>query len=183
MFVKALVLISIFSIATPVPAKNLSCETHMANAAKRYDIPLGILYAVGLTETGQRNTLHPFALNISGKSYFPSTQQKALELFQVAQVEGHKMIDLGCMQINHYYHSKQFASTREMLDPKKNVNYAALFLKRLFRREGSWTLAAARYHAGPKNLSAQKKYVCIVMENLVVSGFGAWTQAAINFCK
>jgi len=178
-----LAILSIFNQPTISYADSLICERQMAIAAKKHGVPIGILYAIGLTETGRRNTLHPYALNISGKGHFPQTKNEAIRLFNQARVEGHKLIDLGCMQINHHYHSKQFSSIEKMLDPVANVTYAALFLKRLFKREGTWTLAAARYHAGPDNLDAQKKYVCIVISNLVASGFGEWTAEAKKFCN
>ena len=44
-------------------------------------------------------------------------------------------------------------------------------------------MAVARYHAGPDNDPAQKKYICRVIGNLVASGFGAWTPQAKAFCK
>jgi hypothetical protein len=50
------------------------------------------------------------------------------------------------------------------------------------QREGSWTLAVARYHAGPRNIPAQKRYVCAVIRNMVASGFGEWTDNARTFC-
>ncbi len=179
-------LMAVFSFSLPGAAfasADLVCEKQMTIAAKKHGVPLGILYAIGLTETGRRNTLHPYALNISGKSVFPKSKSEALEKLVEAQNQGNKLIDLGCMQINIYYHSRKFASAGDMLDPQQNVNYAALFLKKLFKREGTWTLAAARYHAGPNNLPAQKRYVCIVIRNLVASGFGQWTDNAKNFCK
>ena len=71
------------------------------------------------------------------------------------------------MQINHYYHGADFSSVDEMLDPHTNVVYAAKFLSELRVREGSWTMAVARYHAGPDNNPAQKSYVCTVIKNLV----------------
>lgn len=172
-----------FNGAITVSAAGLVCEKQMAMAAKKHGVPLGILYAIGLTETGRRNTLHPYALNVSGKSFFAKSESEAMRQFQLAKSQGEKLIDLGCMQINHHYHSTNFSSTQSMLDPRKNVEYAALFLKRLYKREGTWTLAAARYHAGPDNLTAQKKYVCIVIKNLIASGFGAWTENAREFCK
>jgi soluble lytic murein transglycosylase-like protein len=69
-----------------------------------------------------------------------------------------------------------------MFNPRENVEYAAQFLKDLRVKEGSWTLAAARYHAGPDNNPAQKQYVCAVMANMVASGFGKWTPSARAFC-
>ena len=42
----------------------------MTRAAQSYGIPLGVLYAVGLTETGRGDSLRPYALNIEGKSVY-----------------------------------------------------------------------------------------------------------------
>jgi soluble lytic murein transglycosylase-like protein len=161
----------------------LVCEREMAKAAKKYDVPLGVLYAVGLTETGRRGSLHPFALNIEGPSYFPASFAEAMTRFEQARKDGIKLIDIGCMQINHFYHGNQFHSVAEMFDPHQNVEYAARFLRELRVKEGSWTLAAARYHAGPNNNPAQKQYVCAVITNMVASGFGAWTPNARSFCQ
>jgi soluble lytic murein transglycosylase-like protein len=43
-------------------------------------------------------------------------------------------------------------------------------------------MAVARYHAGPNNNPAQKRYICAVIRNLVATGFGAWTPEAKRFC-
>ncbi|WP_245581807.1 transglycosylase SLT domain-containing protein [Phyllobacterium phragmitis] len=154
----------------------------MHKAATKYGIPIGILYAVGLTETGRKNSLQPYAMNIEGKAAFFPTAAAALSGFERARRQGAKLIDLGCMQINHYFHGKEFPSVAKMLLPSANVDYAARFLKQLRAREGNWTLAVARYHAGPNNDPAQKKYVCRVMANMVATGFGNWTPQARNFC-
>ena len=69
-----------------------------------------------------------------------------------------------------------------MFDPHQNVDYAARFLTELRTREGSWTMAVARYHAGPNNNPAQKRYVCAVIANMVATGFGAMTENARAFC-
>jgi soluble lytic murein transglycosylase-like protein len=159
------------------------CERQMQSAAVRYKVPLGVLYAVGMTETGRKGSLHPHALNVEGRTVFTSSPEEALAAFRQSSSQGAKLIDLGCMQINHHYHAKAFASVNEMLDPEANVAYAAQFLKHLRESEGSWTMAVARYHAGPNNNPAQKRYVCAVIRNLVASGFGAWTPEARAFCK
>lgn len=155
----------------------------MTRAAQKYGVPLGVLYAVGLTETGRRGSLSPFALNIEGPSFFPGSLSDALRLYAQARKDGAKLIDIGCMQINHFYHGSHFSSVADMFDPRENVDYAAQFLKELRAKEGSWTLAAARYHAGPDNNPAQKQYVCAVIANMVASGFGRWTPNARAFCK
>jgi len=165
-----------------VPTEN-ACEPEMAAAAETYRIPLGVLYAVGLTETGNRGSLHANAMNIEGRAYFASSAADAVREFKAARKAGKKLIDLGCMQINHHFHGEHFGSVEEMLDPHKNVEYAARFLTQLREQEGSWTMAVARYHAGPNNNPAQKRYVCAVIINMVATGFGAWTPESRSFCN
>ena len=177
-------LAAIFTCSAPaLVSADSACEREMARAARAYGIPLGVLYAVGLTETGRGDSLRPYALNIDGKSVYDIGRDDALRRFRAAQLAGTRMIDIGCMQINHHFHASSFASVEDMLDPSKNVDYAARFLQQLKAREGSWTLAVARYHAGPNNDAAQKRYVCRVIANLAASGFGAWTSDARAFCQ
>ena len=160
-----------------------ACEGEMRQASAKYDVPLGVLYAVGLTESGRKDSLQPLAMNIAGEPYFATSLDDAVRRFDAAEAAGIKLIDIGCMQINHYFHGDQFPSVRRMFDPHANVDYAARFLTTLRSQEGSWTLAVARYHAGPNNNPAQKQYVCTVITNMVATGFGRWTDAARDFCK
>ena len=104
-------------------------------------------------------------------------------MFAVARSKGAKLVDIGCMQINHRYHGDKFSSVEAMFDPAGNVDYAARFLKELRVREGNWTMAAARYNAGPTNTVGQRRYVCSVIGSLVASGFGSWTSGARAFCN
>lgn len=158
------------------------CEREMARAARAENIPLSVLYAVGLTETGQHGRLQPYAMNIDGVEATANSLPEALEIFHAAQRRGAKFIDIGCMQINHRFHAADFPSLDSMFDPHRNVAYAAHFLKILRRREANWTLAVARYNAGPDNDAGQKKYVCAVIANMVRSGLGGWTDSARRFC-
>ncbi len=154
----------------------------MIGAARRYELPVGVLYAVGLTETGRAGSLHPFDMNVDGRPEASGNLPDALAKFHAAKAGGARMIDIGCMQINHHWHGNSFASLQAMFDPHENVHYAARFLKDLRRQQGSWTLAIARYNAGPGNDRAQKRYVCAVVDKLVKSGMGRWTAAAKEFC-
>jgi soluble lytic murein transglycosylase-like protein len=163
-------------------ADNQVCEREMARAAQVNDIPLNVLYAVGLTETGHRGTLNPFDMNVDGRTVSSASLAEALGKFNAERARGAKLIDIGCMQINHHWHAADFHSVTEMFDPATNVRYAANFLKELRAREGTWTLAVARYNAGPNADAAQKKYVCAVIRNMVASGMGQWTANARTFC-
>ncbi len=158
------------------------CEGEIHAAALKYDIPEGILYSVGLTETGRKGSLQPYALNVEGKAYFAASRPEAMAAFQAARRQGSVLIDVGCMQINHHFHGEKFSSVEAMFDPRSNVEYAAKFLHDLHSRHETWTMAVARYHAGPNNDPAQARYVCRVISNLVATGYGKWTANAQKFC-
>lgn len=158
------------------------CERELARASKKYNIPLQILYAVGLTESGYGGFLQPYTLYIEGKDYISNNLQDALKLFREANARGVQLIDIGCMQVNYYWHKEEFNSVEEIFNPRLNVEQAARFLQELRKRHGSWTMALARYNAGPKNTVAQHRYVCRVMKNLVAAGVGEWTASAQSFC-
>jgi soluble lytic murein transglycosylase-like protein len=171
------------SLSLTGTAQANQCEREMTRAAARHDVPLGVLYAVGLTETGRGDSLQPYALNVEGRASYDRSRVDAVRRFESARAAGSKLIDIGCMQVNHHFHAQHFASVEAMFDPAANVDYAARFLKELKARERTWTMAVARYHAGPHNDPAQKRYVCRVIANMVATGFGAWTGPSLAFCR
>jgi soluble lytic murein transglycosylase-like protein len=159
------------------------CEIHLSAAAAAEDVPLGLLYAVALTETGSNGVLNPYALNIEGTAFLAQSRSEASAAFEEARAADKRLIDLGCMQINYHYHHQSFPVVGDMLDPEKNVYYAAKMLKALKQKHGSWTEAVARYHASPKNKVAQRRYVCKVLTNLVATNFGSWTSESKSYCN
>jgi len=155
----------------------------MTRASLQSGVPLNVLYSVGLTETGRRGSLQPYDLNVDGRAVHSDSLSEALTRLAEAKARGAKLIDVGCMQINAHFHGSHFASLAAMFDPAANVDYAARFLRALKAREGSWTLAVARYNAGPANPAAERTYVCAVIRNMVASGFGGWTANARALCQ
>lgn len=154
----------------------------MTAAARDNGVPLDILYSVGLTETGHRGVLGPYDLNVDGRAVHSETLADGLAAFNSATRAGAKYIDIGCMQIDHKFHASHFHSLEEMFDPEHNVRYAAGLLKTLRAQEGTWTMAVARYNAGPDNPKAQRAYICAVIAHMVASGMGGWTPNARAFC-
>ncbi|MCH7555424.1 MAG: hypothetical protein IIC08_05475 [Proteobacteria bacterium] len=65
---------------------------------------------------------------------------------------GVPIFDVGCLQINLYYHRVAFASLDEAFDPVANTAYAGNLLLRLQNTHRSWSRAIAFYH------SATRKY-------------------------
>ena len=70
--------------------------------------------------------------------------------------KGVRNIDVGCMQINLFYHPNAFDNLDQAFDPLTNTRYAADFLTNLYKNNGSWNLAIERYHSG--NTTRGTKY-------------------------
>lgn len=127
------------------------CVGAAQTAADRTGVPLSVLMAVTLTETGRRTDAGlapwPWAINQAGKGYWFATQQEAVDFADSQLALGLQNFDVGCFQLNHRWHSKGFRSTADMFDPTSNALYAARFLAELYAEKGDWSLAAATYHS------------------------------------
>ena len=106
------------------------------------NIPSGLLLAIATVESGSE----PYALNIQGKSLIGSNKREAAALIHEALAEGITNIDVGVMQLNVKWHRENFGSIEEMLEPKKNIEYAASFLLTLYKKYGDWHKAVRLYH-------------------------------------
>ena len=58
-----------------------------------------------------------------------------------------RSVDVGCMQVNLYFHPTAFPDLDAAFDPAANAAFAARFLRSLFKDTGSWMHAVARYHS------------------------------------
>ena len=57
---------SICSAGSQAQANANTCEREMVRASSKYGVPLGMLYAVGLTETGRKGSLQPLGRKKDG---------------------------------------------------------------------------------------------------------------------
>lgn len=127
------------------------CEHAARQAAAETGVPLDMLLAVALAETGRARGGQmrpwPWAANTGGPGHWFETMEAA-DLFARAQIgAGRRNIDLGCFQINWHWHGAQFESPRALLDPLTNARYAAGYLHRLRGEFGSWEGAVGAYHS------------------------------------
>ena len=117
---------------------------------KKHSIPHKLLSSISLVESGikKENSFisWPWTLNVDGKSKFFKNKSETLE-FLNQNFDKKENIDVGCMQISLKYHGKKFKNFSEILDPSKNVEYAALFLKKLYKKHKRWNEAVGRYHS------------------------------------
>ena len=115
----------------------------IAEQEERNKIPSGLLLAIATIESGSK----PYALNIQGKTVIRKNKREAAALIHGALAEGITNIDIGVMQLNIRWHRENFGSIEEMLDPKKNIEYAASFLLTLYKKYGDWHKAVRFYHS------------------------------------
>ncbi len=146
----------------------LICREAAIKYEKQYQIKEHMLQTIANVETGRWNQKQgltlawPWTVNAQGKGRFYKTKAEAVKAVKELQAKGIKSIDVGCMQINLKYHADAFGSVEEALDPYKNVEYGAKFLKKLYKSKGNdWMKAAMAYHSGvlKKALRYKKKLV------------------------
>ena len=143
----------------------LVCMKATQKFEEKYQIKEHLLSTIANVETGRWNEKHqqklawPWTINAQGKGKFFKTKAEAVREIKRLQKAGVKSIDVGCMQINLAYHPKAFKSIEDALDPYKNVEYGARFLKSLYKRKGNnWIKAATAYHSSvPKKAKVYKK--------------------------
>ncbi len=142
------------------------CTKLIDNIEKKHKIPNKLLEAISLTESGRtvggKYVAWPWSLNILGESFFFENKNDLLITLK-NKIKIQKNIDIGCMQINYKYHNKKFKNIEEILNPKNNIEWAALYLKQLFNKYNSWNKAIAKYHSS--NPERMQKYLAKVHKN------------------
>lgn len=127
------------------------CEQAAARASASSGVPLSVLRAIALTETGR--TKHgafrpwPWTVNMEGKGSWFDSYEEARDYVAGHHARGARSFDVGCFQINYRWHGQHFASVEEMFDPDANAAYAARFLSELHVEFGDWSRAAGAYHS------------------------------------
>lgn len=135
------------------------CEQAAMHAVRQTGVPLNVLRAIALTESGRRRDGRmqpwPWTLNADGQGLWLHDRAEAEARFHALRASGARSIDVGCFQINHRWHGARFASLDAMLDPQQNADYAARLLVRLRARHGTWRAAVGAYHSATPALAAR----------------------------
>ena len=160
-----------------VYSNNVSnCFYYTEKYGKEFNLPYKLLTSISLVESGLKKNdkfvSWPWTLNVSGKSKFFETKEQALD-YLIKNIKKNKNIDVGCMQISLKYHMNQFDSLENILDPDKNVKYAAKFLKKLFSKHKRWNEAISRYHSSvpirkKKYLKRVKNYWADIRQKKII---------------
>lgn len=139
----------------------LTCDAAIAAAEHEVDTAPGLLNAIGLVESGRRDPRtgdrHPWPWTVSaeGIGTYYASKTDAVAAVEALQARGVTSIDVGCMQVNLFYHPAAFRSLNDAFDPAPNARYAARFLLSLYVRTRDWPAAAAGYHSFTPGPAAQ----------------------------
>ena len=151
-------ILSLFLLAFALPAgaatadKRL-CAAAAARAELQHDIPVQLLQAIALVESGRGGLSRgeilawPWTVMAEGKGRYLPSKPAAIAEVRALQKRGVENIDVGCMQINMKHHPGAFESLEEAFDPTDNVAFAAQFLLALRAETHSWTRAVGYYHS------------------------------------
>lgn len=127
------------------------CDQAASEAARRTGVPVSVLRAISLTETGRKRggTFRPWpwTVNMQGQGHWFESEDEARAYVYREFSRGARSFDVGCFQINYKWHGQAFRSIDEMFDPLANALYAARFLQTLHIELGDWGRAAGAYHS------------------------------------
>lgn len=181
------VLMILWSISYPARAgsTDAACFDATRRAAAKHDIPLDILAAVALTETGMkqngRYAPYPWSANVAGRGYRFESKRDAVASAEAWLKKGVTSFDVGCMQINWRWHGKAFSSVRAAFDPYRNTDYAARFLKSNYKALGSWPAAVGRYHSGTEKFAAIYRKKVAVNRKIALASLNLNPSSGLKF--
>ena len=130
-----------------------ACLAAAAAAQRKWALPPDLVGAIGRVESGRFDRLTnrvspwPWTVNANGTGSYFATQAEAVAFVQMLQARGVRTIDVGCFQVDLFFHPNAFANLQQAFDPDSNADYVARFLTALHNQTGDWSAAVARYHS------------------------------------
>ncbi len=149
-------------IGAPAPPRGAAiCEKSAEMASRQTGVPLDVLRAISLTETGRRANGRtepwPWTVNMEGRGQWFASRREAMDFVTHNMKRGAVSFDVGCFQLNYKWHGQAFASVDDMFDPAQNALYAARYLLQLYAEKGNWSDAAGVYHSRTPKFAARYK--------------------------
>jgi hypothetical protein len=131
------------------------CDLAALGAAEKTGVPIAILKAISIAETGRsasgksQDKLQswPWTVNTGGTGHWFNNRQIAEDFVASRLAQGTRNIDVGCFQLNFHWHGHGFRNIGAMFDPSENATYAAKFLQDLYLEMGDWRSAVGAYHS------------------------------------
>jgi hypothetical protein len=136
----------------------IACDRAAAQAERDWQVPKGLLGAIGTVESfrpgngARAATVWPWTINSDGQSFYLSSKIAAVRVARLLLDHGARYVDVGCFQVDLYYHPGVFTSLDEAFDPDANARAAAGILGIARASGASWNDAIARYHSATPQL-------------------------------
>lgn len=132
------------------PSLSSKIDSCISDASYKYNIAPEIIKAIIETESNG----NPFAINVSGKSYYPESPEKALKIINKNKSES---FDVGIMQINKWWFDRFNYDYSYGLDPCFNVHLGSWILAYEISRHGYNWESIGRYHSHTEKY--KRKYI------------------------
>ena len=157
-------------LAHATAAAPASCDAAAQAAEAAWHLPPGLMAAIGRVEAGRwdagtgRIVAWPWTVNAAGRDYYSASPEQAIALVRSLRAQGIGSIDVGCFQVNLFYHPDAFPDLAAAFDPMTNGDAAGHFLAELHGRSGDWQSAVRLYHSatpGEGEQYRQRVYVSL----------------------
>jgi hypothetical protein len=138
-----------------------ACDRAATRAEADWHLPTGLLAAIGVVESGRTGlgsklpVAWPWAVNAAGRGLYLSSKDAAVATVRAFQAAGLQVIDVGCFQVDLFYHPDAFATLDSAFDPEANAQAAASILARSRLSGSSWQTAVALYHSASSALGGR----------------------------
>jgi len=164
-FIALLLFATLLPVRVPAMEPAFACLDAGVAAERNWTLPPDLIHAIGRVESGRydratgRVSPWPWTVNANGSGSWFASRAEAVDFVRALQSRGVRLIDVGCFQVDLFYHPAAFSSLEQAFDPDANADYAARFLTVLRGRTGSWPAAIAGYHSGlaPEGESYRQK--------------------------
>lgn len=156
-----------------------TCTHYFTPFERKFSIPRKLLHAIAVTESGKWDSVNqshepwPWTINAQGKGYYFDSKEQAVAAVMKLSAQGVGSIDIGCMQVNLFYHGHAFRNIAQMFDPVYNVAYASKFLAENYSETSDWGKAVAYYHS--RNSEHGRPYAGRVLRS--------WERIGVSYDK
>jgi soluble lytic murein transglycosylase-like protein len=137
-----------------------ACDRAAIHAEADWQLPAGLLAAIATVESGRSDlgrslpVAWPWSINAAGRGFYPPSKAAAVATVRELQDAGLQIIDVGCFQVDLYYHPEAFITLDAAFDPETNAQAAARILTDSWSSGGSWEAAIGLYHSATAALGA-----------------------------
>lgn len=159
--------------------QSAQCTDAIDAAEKAYALPPHLLGTIAKLESGRPITglgdvrAWPWTIDADGQGIYLDSKAAAVAWAQQALTRNVRFMDLGCMQVNWQLHPGAFASIEDALDPVRNANYAARYLRTLHdEAHGDWNVAVGWYHSHTESLAADYRSRVAAVGAGILTGVG-----------